>query len=144
MNNSTKYQLTVDITRLKTNSYNLNIGFMSIGIIANILCIYVFLQKKLRERKFNSYLLVLTIFELIFCLLIFADYLFFKVYKQSILLHSYTEFLSLAFDFIIHTIDSFISILTLLLSIDRLYAIKKPMKIKFFITHSTILSGNFV
>ena len=38
-------------------------------------------------------------------------------------------------DYAIHTIDSCTVVLTLLLSIDRLYAIKNPMKIREFITN---------
>ena len=108
---------------------------MLVGIITNIISIYVFLKKRLRKRKFNLYLLVLTVFELIFCSLLFVDYFFAKLNKDTKFLHDYKEFAGLFFDFTIHTIDSCIVILTLVLSVDRLYAIENPMKIKFFVTY---------
>ena len=119
---------------IKKISWNLNIFLMSVGIISNVISLYAFLQKSLLKRKFNWYLLVLTAFELIFCSLLFVDYLFVKVYKQPLFLHDLSEFSLQFFDFTVHTIDSCIVILTLVLSVDRLYAIENPMKIKLFVT----------
>ena len=126
-------KITNSTTALKEISCNLNLFIMFVGILANVISLYVFLQRRLRKRKFNWYLLLLTTFELIFCSFLFLDYLFIKIFKQSVLIYEHSK---LVLDFTIHTIDSFIAILTLLSSVDRLYAIGNPMKIKFFATYS--------
>ena len=113
-----------------------NLIIMSLGVIGNILCLYVFSKKKMIIRKFNWYLLILSIFEIIFCLILFIDYLYRVFNILPIFLHDLNQFTNILFDFTIHTTDSFIIVITLVLSVDRLYAIKDPIKAKNFITNT--------
>ena len=123
------------ITNLFKIAHHLNTFLMAIGTINNMLCFFVFLNKNLRKRKFNWYLLTVAVFEFIFCLIGFSDYIFTKIHKRKIFLHDLDVTVYMILNYIIHTSDSCVTILTLLLSIDRLYAIKKPMKIREFVTN---------
>ena len=126
-----------NVASVEEISSYINISLLVIGIINNLLCIYAFLQKRLLKRKFNWYLLILTIFRLIFCVILLVDYIFSKI--NTILLHDYNYISKIAVDFTIHTSDSCITMLTLFLSLDRLYAIKyaikNTLKIRLFITN---------
>jgi hypothetical protein len=113
-----------------------NVVMLAFGIFGNILSIYVLSHKKMLARKFNYYLMILTIFELIFCFLLFIDYLYMIFNSDSVFLHDENMYLSIAFDFSIHTTDSFTQLITLILSIDRNHAIKNPMKHRYFITNT--------
>jgi hypothetical protein len=128
------YQKDSDIATVKNIAFICSIFFMAFGIIGNIISIFVFLQKKLLEHKFNWYLLILAIFKLIFCVTLFVDYLFSKIFKEEIFLHDLHETTKQLFDFLIHSSDSCIASLTIILSLDRYHDIKYPMKIKEFIT----------
>jgi hypothetical protein len=129
------YNFDEDIATVKSVAFILNMGFLSIGILANMISIFVLFQKKLLKHKFNWYLLIVGIFKLVFCITLFIDYLFSKCYKDPIFLHDLDEMSSKILDFIVHTSDSCVVFLTIFLSLDRLYAIKKPMRIKQFITN---------
>jgi hypothetical protein len=119
----------------RTISYlNLIILIFS-GILGNICCIYVYLQKSMRKRKFHWYLLVLAIFELIFSLILSLDYLFKMLNKDSIFLHDVNVYINMFIDYLIHMIDSYTTVLILILSIDRLYAIKHLTDQRNFITY---------
>ena len=48
-----------------------NSVLLSIGIVGNLISFFVFLNKTLRKRKFNWYLLTLTVFKFVFCLFFF-------------------------------------------------------------------------
>jgi hypothetical protein len=124
-----------DKFKAESSICSINIFFMVFGIIANIISIAAFSQKNLRKRKFNWYLLILAIFELIFCLAVFADNIFMKISEKKIYLHALNKISGIIIDFTVHTTDSYTTVLTVLLSLDRLYAIRKPMKIKQFITN---------
>ena len=50
-------------------------------------------------------------------------------------MHDLNKISKIIIDFLIHTSDSCVTILTMYLSLDRLYAIKFPLKIKNFITN---------
>jgi hypothetical protein len=113
----------------------LNLISTAIGTINNLISVTIFFQRTLLNRKFNWYLLVLTIFDLLFCLTVFIDNIFVKINKRGIFLHELHKICFIIIDFTIHTTDSCSSILTLLLSLDRLYAIISPLKIKQFITN---------
>ena len=110
-----------------------NICIMVIGMINNTVSICAFLKKNLLKKKFNWYLLISTIFELIFCSTIFIDYISEITIKQ--MLHEFNEISRIIIDFTVHTSDSCIVIMTLFLSLDRLYAIKHPLEIKEYFTN---------
>ena len=112
-----------------------NLILMIIGVIGNSLCIKIYSKKEMRKNKFNWYLLVLAIFELIFCFILFANYLFQIVHPKKYFLYELNNFLGILMGFLIRTIDSYLVLITLYLSIDRLYAIKHPIEIKDFITN---------
>ena len=105
------------------------------GILGNMCCIYVYLQKIMRKRKFHWYLLVLAIFELLFCMILSIDYLHKMLHKDSIFLHDINVYVNMLIDYFIHLIDSYVTILTLILSIDRLYTIKHLTDQRNFITY---------
>jgi hypothetical protein len=109
----------------KETSYEmiLNVSLVIIGILGNLIAVCVFLKKKLMERHFNLYLLALTILELIFCLVLFIGYL------------SNTFDKNMFSTITIHIVDSCITLMTLFLSVDRLYGMRQPTKINSFITH---------
>ena len=129
------YKNDEDIGTIKDVSIVLSIIFMLVGIIDNSISIYAFLQKKLLENSFNWYLLTVTIFKLIFCTTVFTDYLFNKVYYEHIFLHDLNQYATIIIDFIIHTSDSCIALLTVFLSLDRLYSLRHPLKFKEYFTN---------
>ena len=105
------------------------------GILGNICCMFVFLQKNMRKRKIHWYLLVLATFELLFSLMLSIDYLYKMFHKDSVFLHDLNVYTNMIIDYSIHLIDAYVTILTLILSIDRLYAIKHLPDQRNFITH---------
>ena len=124
------------LSRLEAIACNFNIFITTVGTTTNFLSIYSFLQKKLLIKKINWYFLVLTIFEFIFCFLVFFDYTFTKIHYDEIFFHDFHDSARIVFDYLIHTSQSCIAILSLLLSLDRLYAIKNPLFIKEFVTQN--------
>ena len=135
-------KLDINITDFTGIFYHLNLLVLIIGIIGNGFCIYIFSKKNVLARKFKYYLLILAVFELIFCLILFSDYLFRYVHHDQVLLHQFNKIFTILFDYLVHTLDSFLCVMTFTLSIDRLYAIRNPLKIKFFVTnlHSKYLT----
>ena len=130
------YLFDDEIIKVREISFFLTTIFMLLGIMGNIINITVLLQNKLRKQKFNWYLLVISVFKLMFCLVVFSDYLFSKIYKEPIFLHQLDAIANKIIDFILHTSDSCVSVISVLILIDRLYAIKKPICLKQFITYS--------
>ena len=124
-----------NVAKLNKTAFISNLILMILGALDNFMAFCTFLQKDLRKRKFNWYLLTITIFEIFFCCTGFIDYIFLKIYDQNIFLHDLNKISYITVDYILHTSDSCVVVLTLLLSIDRLYAIKHPLKIKEFITN---------
>ena len=142
MASQNNYNFTIDasvkiVERIASNA-NLIITFL--GIVNNAICIGVFSQKKLLQRKFNIYLLVLTIFEMIFCTVLFADYIYSKFNTHGIFLHNLNKYMRILISFLVEASDSYIGILTAILSLDRLYAIKYPLEINDFVTHRHVRS----
>ena len=129
-----------DITQLHAVDW-VNFSLMIIGIFTNLLCIFIFSLKSSTKTKFNWYLLVLSVFELIFCFILGIDY-FYRIISTStglgltMFLHDLNIYTKIIMDFSAHTSDSYTIFLTLLLSIDRLYAISHPIKFKNFITNT--------
>jgi hypothetical protein len=97
---------------------------LTFGVLGNVCSIYVYLQKSMRKRKFNWYLLVLACFEIFFNMLLSVDYLYKMLNENSIFLHDINVYTNMLIDYLIHLIDSYVTIITLILSIDRLNAIK--------------------
>ena len=112
-----------------------NSVLLSIGIVGNLISFFVFLNKTLRKRKFNWYLLTLTVFKFVFCLFFFIDYILIAIHKHRLFLHNVQRIFFMIIDYTIHTSDCCAVVLTLLLSTERLYAIKNPMEIKEFFTN---------
>ena len=115
-----------EVELLKKNVFFINVTMMFIGLIDNIVSFTVFLQKKMLKRKVNYYWIVLTIFELMFCATIFIDFMFY--FFHSTFLHDLNKISRIVIDFITHTSDSCIVLLTLFISINRLYSVKYPLK----------------
>ena len=59
------YESDESIGRIKQTSFVINSNLIVFGILGNIVSFCVFLQKKLLEIKFNSYLIVVTSIKLI-------------------------------------------------------------------------------
>ena len=116
-------------------SFVINFMLILIGIIDNSFCIYVFLQRNMIKIKFNWYLLIIAIFELLFCLILFIDYSFRLVYKTPMFLHDLNVIANMIIDYSLHLIDSFVTIITMILSIDRYQAIKNPTQIRKLFTY---------
>ena len=138
MNNSLGSEVVFyddSIHRLEGLFSNLNICLVFTGLFGNIISFCVFLKRKLLVHKCNWYLLILTTFEILFCLTLLSDYLFSKLHKR-LFLHDYSYLSGVIIDLTIHTSDLCSNVLELLLALDRLYAIKFPLKIEGFITHS--------
>lgn len=136
---STLFPITVAIDEklmlVKNISYYFNFFLMISGIIGNLLCIKVFLKKQLNRRRFNWYLCVLAIFEFFYCFLLFIDYSVYILRDDKKLLHEINQNIEVLMYVLVHCTDSCSVAITLLLSIDRLYAIQNPMLIREFITN---------
>jgi hypothetical protein len=89
----------------------------------------------MRKHRFNLYLLVLAVFELLFCLTLSIDYLFHLIHPNKIIFHDLNDLIDTVMDFLINTTDSYIAIITIFISIDRYNAIVNPFKVKNFITN---------
>lgn len=111
-----------------------NFSSMLFGIIANTLCISVFFDKIQLRKKFQFYLLALAFADLFYCIIVFLNYLVFIVNPPNVLydLTSWTCYLT---DYFVGIIDSFCILMTLVLSVDRLYAITSPLKFRNSITY---------
>jgi cytochrome c-type biogenesis protein CcmH/NrfF len=106
------------------------------GIIGNTICICVFFQKNLLIRKFNWYLLILSIAEFFFCCIVFANTIVYaiapaegRMMTDLFLIPCYIN------EYLVNCIDAFCVFLTLLLSIDRLKAILDPINSRLFFTN---------
>ena len=133
--NQTDYLNGSDMITIMELSSRINISLLLNGIFGNILSIYVYLQKKMRKHKFNCYLLLMALFELIFCIILFTDYLFRLFYVKPMFLHDLNVYTNMAIDYSLHLADSYVTTLSLIMSIDRIYAIKNPTELNNFITY---------
>ena len=125
-----------DIIIMKNISFLVNFILAIVGLIDNIVCIYIFLQRKMIKIKFNWYLLILAIFHLLFCFILFLDYLFWLVCRRNpVFLHDLKGFRNGITDHSLHFIDSYVTIITMILSIDRCQAIKNPTQIRKLLTY---------
>lgn len=127
-------------------SFQINTTILIVGFFGNLSSIYVYLQGSMRKHKFNCYLLLMTIFELIFCGILLVDYIFRLVYKKRMFLHDLNVYTNIMIDYLLHLADSYVTILSLIMSIDRIYAFQKPIKINSFITNvhkKLLISASF-
>ena len=115
----------------------INLATMLFGILGNLVCIFVLVQKSLINRKFNWYLLTLATADLIYCMILFANYLLYALSSTDppLMIYDLCKLTCFLTDYVVNSIDSFCVFVTLILSIDRLYAIKNPIKARFFITY---------
>jgi hypothetical protein len=123
----------------------LNVVLMFFGIVGNMTCLCVLTNRKLYKKRFNRYLLTLAFVELCFSSIVFANYLIFSLYRTKEhnnhhnlhhrrTLYDLSRFTCYYIDFIVNILDEMSVYLMLLLSIDRLYAIREPIKTKLFVT----------
>ena len=107
---------------------------LGIGILGNLISFFVFLNKALRKRKFNLYLLSLTVFKFFFCIILFIDFMFIVIHKSGLFLHNIHKISFIIIDYTIHTIDCCTVVLTMLLSTDvrRRSLIFADVSIRFF------------
>jgi hypothetical protein len=112
-----------------------NINFFStvFGIFSNLLCICVFSQKSLLTKKINWYLLILSLTDFLFCLILCTHYFMIK-YKSNTL-YDWNMITCYGLDYLVGTTDTYSVYLMLVLSIDRLYAIIRPIESKQFYTN---------
>jgi hypothetical protein len=111
---------------------NINFFTMLFGIFANIFSMIIFLQRELRVRKYNWYLAMLSFFDFTFCFIVFTSYLVLRHSNPTKSLFDLNIVTCFMTDYIVNLIDSCCVILTLILSIDRLYAILSPFNSRNF------------
>ena len=122
----------------------INLTLMCFGIVGNLMCIWVLAHKKLYQKRFNRYLLMLAFVELFFCIIAFANYLTLNLNAEPNqrkeqrrgrrALYDLSVFTCYFTGFFVNILDESSVYFVLLMSIDRLQAIRCPIKIKLFIT----------
>jgi hypothetical protein len=112
----------------------INLIAMFFGIFGNVLCVMVFSIKSMLKIRFNWYLYILSLVDVCFCLLTFINYLIY-FFDEEKSLKDLSKFSCYFHDYILNLLDAYSVYLAFILSIDRLYAIKQPIKIKDFFTH---------
>jgi hypothetical protein len=111
-----------------------NLVLCLFGILGNLVCMGVLVQKKLLGRKFNNYLLILAFADFIFSFIVFVDYCV-KYHDPERAILDLSWLTCHLTDYITHTLDAFCVFVTLIVSIDRYYAIVQPIKNKTLITN---------
>jgi hypothetical protein len=105
------------------------------GIFANLVCICVFAQKSLLLKKINWYLLILALADFLFCTILFEHYFIISTNKSRSL-YDMSRLTCYMMDYtIVNTTDTFTVYLMLVLSVDRLYAIMRPLESKHSMTN---------
>ena len=118
----------------------INLTLMCFGIVGNLMCMWVLAHKKLYQKRFNRYLLMLAFVEFFFCIIAFANYLTLNLNAEvnqgrgRRALYDLSVFTCYFTGFIVNILDELSVYFVLLMSIDRLQAIRCPIKIKLFIT----------
>ena len=128
------YEDDKDVAKVKQFAFIFITLFVLIGILANIISMLTYINSKLLMNKFNWYLLVISVFKQLFCLTIFIDYIFSKLYSKEIFLHDLNKITNKIIDFTIHSSDSAIAFLTIFIALDRCFLIKSQQKINEFVT----------
>ena len=132
--NYSNFQISSHPNEVNFSVWIVNLVLMFVGMIGNILSVYAFYKKKMRMRNFNWYLLLVAIFELYYCLILFTDYLLKLIFTQNYYFNEFSAIISMAIDST-QAVDTFVILITLILAIDRYITIKNPKKKKFFITN---------
>ena len=111
-----------------------NLVLMFFGTLSNMVCVRVFVKKSMLKKRFNKYLFAHSFVNILFCLLTFINYLVYILYEEKNFsdLHKLSCYFH---DYILNLLDALSVYLAVILSIDRLYTIKKPIKIKNFLTY---------
>ena len=118
----------------------INLTLMLFGIVGNLVCMWVLAHKKLYQKRFNRYLLILALVEFFFCIIAFANYLTLNLNAEvnqgrgRRALYDLSVFTCYFTGFIVNILDELSVYFVLLMSIDRLQAIRCPIKNKSFIT----------
>jgi hypothetical protein len=109
-----------------------NLILMFFGTLSNMVCVRVFAKKSMFEIRFNKYLFAHSFVNILFCLLAFLNYLVYLSYEEKNFsdLHKLSCFFH---DYILNLLDALSVYLAVILSIDRLYTIEIPIKIKKFL-----------
>ena len=120
---------TIDVIAARVNYF-----LMLFGIVGNSLCMCVLVQKKLLGHRFNCYLLVLALVDLVFSTVVFANYSVMYT-NPNRALFDLNKVACYFTDYFVHAIDSFCVIITLIVSLDRFYAIIKPIRLRSLFTN---------
>lgn len=72
--------------------------------------------------------------DLVFCVIVFTNY-YIVLTNQSTALYDHSWITCYFTDYIVNSLDAFCVFLTLILSVDRLYAIIRPIQNKMFFTY---------
>lgn len=138
INYSHQYQFHLQLELFGSLIGKINFYFMSFGLISNTVCIFILSTKYLRKSKFNIYLMILAVVELLFCLTIWTDELCEIACSNCTRLSQYNPTMGITIYFLAFFLDSCAVMITLLISIDRLFAIYHPLKINEFSTRKHI------
>jgi len=110
-----------------------NLSSMLFGIFGNLICVGVLAHKKMLKKRFHLYLLALAFSDLFYCLTVFSNYAVF-VFNPPDLLYEVSSFTCYFTDYIYKSFDATGVILTLIVSLDRTYAITRPIQFRNFFT----------
>jgi hypothetical protein len=111
-----------------------NFFSMLFGILGNFVCICVLCSSILLKRKFNWYLLLLATADFLFCFIAFVNY-YVMMDGSGRAIFDLSRVTCYLTDYIVCAVDTFCVFLTLVLSLDRLYAIVRPIKVRQFFTN---------
>lgn len=131
--NKTDYETLTEtqLTQMRIDEIVSKINFCSMlfGIFGNLICIGVLFHRKMLRKKFHIYLLALAFSDLFFCLIVFSNYAFY-IFNPPNLLYDISWFTCLFTDYIYKSFDATGVLLTLIVSLDRIYAITRPINFR--------------
>ena len=123
-----KLQITIDTIVSKVNLVS-----MIFGTFGNLICLCVLCNRNMLRKKYHYYLLSLAFSDFCFCAILASYYLYFEINEQY-LYDIHWSFCYLL-DYVYKSFDSVGVILTLIVSIDRTYAVRNPMDLRSFFTY---------
>ena len=133
MSNETQYDQEA-LGTFDTIVSRINLSFMGFGILGNLACISVLFQATMLRKKFHLYLLALAFGDILYCIIVFCNYMIY-IGDPPNLLFDFSEITCYFTDYIVGSIDAFCVFITLVVSVDRLYAIIRPIRIRDFATY---------